>query len=201
MGDLIIKPASSGSLKIQDQAGTDFITTGTSSGLTLDSGVTFPTDHIIQVKSTTKTDKTSRVNSNTSTDYADISGMSVSITPKSNSKVFVFAMLSITVTAAYMMSYRLVRDSTPICIGDQGTSAQARPTGATRGFNQYVAISLPISFLDTSPGGDGSTSLAYKVQWDGENGGTMYLNHPQTEVDRYDFGITASTISVMEIAG
>ena len=40
MGDLIIKPASSGSLKIQDQAGTDFITTGTSSGLTLGSGVT-----------------------------------------------------------------------------------------------------------------------------------------------------------------
>ena len=49
MGDLIIKPASSGSLKIQDQAGTNFITTGTSSGLTLDSGVTFPTGHVLQV--------------------------------------------------------------------------------------------------------------------------------------------------------
>ena len=43
MGDLIIKPASSGSLKIQDQAGTAHITTGTSSGLTLGSAVTFPT--------------------------------------------------------------------------------------------------------------------------------------------------------------
>ena len=42
MGDLIIKPASSGSLKIQDQAGTAHITTGTSSGLTLGSAVTFP---------------------------------------------------------------------------------------------------------------------------------------------------------------
>jgi len=50
MGDLIIKPASSGSLKIQDQAGTDFITTGTSAGLTLDSGVTFPAGHVIQTK-------------------------------------------------------------------------------------------------------------------------------------------------------
>ena len=40
MGDLIIKPASSGSLKIQDQAGTDFITTGTSSGLTIGGSVT-----------------------------------------------------------------------------------------------------------------------------------------------------------------
>ena len=184
--------------------------TGTSGGApitlsgdtaTLGSGVTFPTDHIIQVKSTTKTDTTSRVNSNTSIDYADISGMSVSITPKSNSKVFVSAMLSITGTELYMMSYRLVRDSTPICIGDQGTSAQTRPTGAHRPYSQYVAISLPISFLDTSPGGDGSTSIAYKVQWDGEDGSTMYLNRPQTEVDRYDFGISTSTITVMEIAG
>ena len=51
MGDLIIKPASSGSLKIQDQAGTNFITTGTSSGLTLGSGVTFPAGHIINMAS------------------------------------------------------------------------------------------------------------------------------------------------------
>ena len=49
MGDLIIKPASSGSLKIQDQAGTAHITTGTSSGLTLGSAVTFPAGHVIQV--------------------------------------------------------------------------------------------------------------------------------------------------------
>ena len=49
MGDLIIKPASSGSLKIQDQAGTAHITTGTSSGLTLGSAVTFPTGMIIQM--------------------------------------------------------------------------------------------------------------------------------------------------------
>ena len=57
MGDLIIKPASSGSLKIQDQAGTDFITTGTSSGLTLGSGVTFPAGMVLQVLNSTKTDK------------------------------------------------------------------------------------------------------------------------------------------------
>ena len=111
-------------------------------------------------------------------------------------------MLSITCTANYMMNYRLVRDSTAICVGDQGSSNQTRPTGAMRGLNEYVALSVPISFLDTSPGGDGSTSITYKVQWDGENGGTMYLNRPQTNtVDRYDFGLTASTISVMEIAG
>ena len=56
MGDLIIKPASSGSLKIQDQAGTNFITTGTSSGLTLDSGVTFPVGMVRRVFFSEKTD-------------------------------------------------------------------------------------------------------------------------------------------------
>ena len=41
MGDLIIKPASSGSLKIQDQAGTDIITTsGTSAGVITFNGFT-----------------------------------------------------------------------------------------------------------------------------------------------------------------
>ena len=127
--------------------------------------------------------------------------MSVSITPKSGSKIFVSAMLSIAVTQGYMMNYRLVRGSTAICVGDQGTSNQTRATGVLRGINEFVAFSVPIMFLDASPGGDGSTSITYKVQWDGENGGTMHLNRPQTEVDRYDFGITASTITVMEIAG
>ena len=161
----------------------------------------FPDGSVLQVKSTTKTDTTSHTNSTTSIDYSDISGMSVSITPKSGSKIFVSAMLSVTVTENYMMNYRLVRGSTAICVGDQGSSNQTRATGVLRGINQYVAFSVPILFLDESPGGDGSTSITYKVQWDGENSGTMYLNRPQTEVDRYDFGVTASTITVMEVAG
>lgn len=64
MGDLIIKPASSGSLKIQDQGGTERISLNTSgittfaanvalsdtmTGGTLGSGVTFPAGHVIQV--------------------------------------------------------------------------------------------------------------------------------------------------------
>ena len=74
---------------------------GVSSGA-ISSNATFPTGHIIQVKSTTKTDTTSRANDNTSTDYADISGMSVSITQKSNRKVFVSAMISITGREVYI---------------------------------------------------------------------------------------------------
>ena len=70
MGDLIIKPASSGNLKIQDQGGTERISLNTSglttfaanvalsdtmTGGTLASAVTFPAGHIIQVVDATLT--------------------------------------------------------------------------------------------------------------------------------------------------
>ena len=85
MGDLIIKPASSGSLKIQDQAGTNFITTGSSSGLTLDSGVTFPTGMIVNVQQAVKLG----AETITSQSYVIISGLTVTTaTPKSSSSKF-----------------------------------------------------------------------------------------------------------------
>ncbi len=206
MSDLIIKPSgTSANFKVQNPSGTDKIvmnSSGTITTGTLGSGVTFPADHIIQVQSTTKTDTTSRHNDNTTSppDYADIIGMSVSITPKTGSKILVFAMLSLSVNQNFNLTYRLVRDSTPICIGDS-SSDRARATGALRGFSGYEVEAFPISFLDTSPGGDGSTSITYKFQWDGENGGTMYLNMSQQNNDRYDFARSVSTITVMEIAG
>ena len=205
MSDLIIKPSSTGAnFKVQNPSGTDKIvmnSSGTITTGTLGSGVTFPTDHIIQVKSTVKTDTTSRSNTNTTVDFADITGMSVSITPKTGSKVFVQAMLGIGATAAYNAGIRLVRGSTPICVGDE---AGDRPRSTQMGFRASVSATIEsvcISFLDTSPGGDGSTAITYKVQWDGENAGTMYLNRSAGNLDRYDQPRTASTITVMEIAG
>tara|TARA_Y100001970_G_C14244349_1_gene867018 strand:+ start:1680 stop:2270 length:591 start_codon:yes stop_codon:yes gene_type:complete len=78
MGDLIIKPASSGSLKIQDQAGTNFITTGTSSGLTLGTAVTFPAGHVLQVVQNESTET-----NDLTTSYVNL--YEVSITLKSTS--------------------------------------------------------------------------------------------------------------------
>ena len=193
-------------LKVNNIAG---VSGGTSPPITLSgdvatlsgTGVTFPTDHIIQVKSTTKTDTTSRSNTNTTVDFADITGMSVSITPKTGSKVFVQAMLGVATNANYVTSIRLVRGSTAICVGDE---AGNRPQSTQQGFrNTSSAIinSICITFLDTSPGGDGSTAITYKLQWDGENNSTSYLNMSQNNLDRYDQTRTASTITVMEIAG
>ena len=87
MGDLILKPASSGSLKIQDQAGTNFITTGTSSGLTLDSGVTFPAGTMCGFTETTTTPTSSQ---GSDTSYTDMTGSSVSYTPVTSSSFVVY---------------------------------------------------------------------------------------------------------------
>ena len=127
--------------------------------------------------------------------------MSVGITPKTGSKVFVQAMLGIGATANYNANVRLVRGSTAICVGDE---AGDRARSTQQGFRSASTANITtvcISFLDTSPGGDGSTEITYKVQWDGENAGTMYLNTSAGNLDRYDQARTASTITVMEIAG
>ena len=85
MGDLIIKPASSGSLKIQDQAGTDFITTGTSSGLTIGSGVTFPAGHVLKVTH----DTTSETNTLTES-FVNYHELSFTLTSSSSDLFFIF---------------------------------------------------------------------------------------------------------------
>lgn len=187
-----------GSIKI---AGKNIVTQSGSDEPTIASNVVFPSDHIIQVKSTTKTDTTSRVNNNTSVDFADITGMSVSITPKTGSKVFVQAMLGISTNANYTANIRLVRGSTAICVADDAGNRAPSTQQGFRDSSSVVIESVCISFLDTSPGGDGSTAITYKLQWDGENGSTSYLNMSQNNLDRYDQARTASTITVMEIAG
>ena len=173
----------------------------TGSVVSINDGVILPTGSILQVQSTTKTDTTSRTNSNTSVDFADIAGMSVSITPKTGSKVFVQAMLGIGTTANYNTNLRLVRGSTPIGVGDEADDRARSTQQGFRASSSATIESVCISFLDTSPGGDGSTAITYKLQWDGENVGIMYLNMSHGNLDRYDQPRTASTITVMEIAG
>ena len=73
---------------------------------------------IIQIKSTTKTDT---FTGNTNTDFEDITGFSVSITPtRSDSKIFVMLCVQYSNdgSGGNRVSFRLVRDSTPIAIGD-----------------------------------------------------------------------------------
>ena len=173
---------------------------GTISNATLDSSVTFPAGHVIQVKSFTKDDTSSSISSNT---WANL-GLEVTISNvKSNSKILVsyVAHLSST-TGAYQVFTRLQRITDPdgspttneIAIGNSANYATASASGVSDS-NTYQNNTN--SFLDT-PAFAGS--IKYKVQSFTQSGGpVIYLN-------RTHYGITAaspvlvSTITVMEIA-
>ena len=58
-----------------------------------------------------------------------------------------------------------------------------------------------IIFLDEFPGGDGSTAITYKFQWDGENANATYLNRTAHDNDDYRYGRGASTITLTEVEG
>ena len=152
---------------------------------------------IIQVVSTVKTDTFST----TSTSFTDITGYSVSITPKfSSSKILIMGTLvaGYGVSSAYALYFRLMRGSTPICVGDSdGNKTQA--SFGTQGLaNTDTTISFPFQFLD-SPNTTSATT--YKVQATSENPQTLYVNRSlETDGDNAIVARFASTLTVMEIS-
>jgi hypothetical protein len=153
-----------------------------------------PFGTVLQVLSTTKTD-TYAQNSNT---FTDIPGYSVAITPKfATSKILIMTQTNVAVASGYNVHLRMMRDSTPINVGD---AAGTRPQSSWQGFHntgeEFDTVSL--IFLD-SP--NTTSSITYKVQI--KAGVECRIN--RTIVDRDFGGFTydarvASTITVMEIA-
>jgi hypothetical protein len=156
---------------------------------------------VLQVQSTTKTDTFTFSTANT---WTDITGFSVSITPKStSSKILIQAMLTgvfyrPTQNAVYT---RLIRDSTAIGIGD---AASTRPrVTATQSAPTSIAADAPsslfISYLD-SPAS--VSSISYKVQmWQDTIASPPFVNRSASDNDGGSGGRSISTITAMEIAG
>jgi hypothetical protein len=142
-----------------------------------------------QVVQTTKTDTTST----TGTSFADISGMSVAITPSaSSSKVLVMAALSLSQNTG--MSYKVIRDSSDIFRGD-AASNRARGIAGGTSMNEGMLDSYHYCYLD-SP--STTSEVTYKAQWLVQND-TAYLNRPHTDSDLYYYTRGASSITAMEI--
>jgi|DEB0MinimDraft_10_1074344.scaffolds.fasta_scaffold28677_3 hypothetical protein len=155
--------------------------------------------NVLQVVQTVKTDTFSV----TGTTWTDITGYSVNITPSSSSnKILVLADLSLGTDFFYTYA-RLLRDSTPIHIGDTAGD-RPLPTATTgwyagTSYDTYGLTQSSIQYLD-SPAT--TSQITYKFQMRHYSTNTGYLN--RTAADRnstiYD-PRTASTITVMEIAG
>jgi hypothetical protein len=152
---------------------------------------------IIQSKSTIKTDVMS---SSTNNAFTDITGLSVSITPSSNSnKILVIYDLNAGHSGTGNVSgFRLMRDSTAIAIGD-ASSSRGRWTNASMTFHSNTnntVRSVGMTFLD-SPATTSATT--YKVQFYNASG-TIYINRDGEDIDNAGHGRGVSTITVMEIS-
>ena len=148
---------------------------------------------ILQVVTTTVTAVTATT---TSTSFVDITGMTVDITPSAtSSKVMVFVNCNTGSQALYRNSLRLMRDSTPIFIGDQYGSNRSRATLFAAMDDSQVVCNSAGQYLDT-PGTE--SAITYKLQWQVESS-AMYLNRSYSGSDVVDQVSTSSTITVMEV--
>ena len=156
------------------------------------------TGNTLQVVQTVKTDTTSY---SSASSFADISGMSVTITPSSNSsKILIIPDLALGSNdmANYHLVWRLLRGSSAIAVSTSATTAALTGTGGMHrgasGANAYFFGCSKI-FLD-SPATTSATT--YKCQWSAaDSSATLYLNRRGSNTG--PGGI--STITAMEVAG
>jgi len=193
-----IKPTASGSTIEQD--GSTILTVDGSGNISAENNFT-ATGHVLQVVSTTKTDTQSFTSTSTNT-YADLTGLSVSITPSStSSKILVMYTVNISVSVG-TGNVIVVRNSTPIGVGDASSNRLQANVAYRNQTTPYTfgIETLSYNFLDTP---SSTSALTYKLQGTlGANyNGTFYVNRTPTDTDA-SYGVrTASTITVMEIAG
>ncbi len=155
---------------------------------------------VIQVVSTTKTDTVSY----STNSWADISGLSVTITPSSGTKILVSYNLHHGCDNNSYGGIKLLRDSTDICIGDAITGytrASSMVTDTSVSYGTYKAWSVGNQILDTH-GADGSTAVTYKLQWreTSSAGRNIYLNKTGSGSGGDSNMSMASTITAMEVA-
>ena len=156
---------------------------------------------IIQVKSATKTDTQSISGAGSS---ADITGLSVSITPtRADSKILVMYSVNTGATeGGYNGAINLFRDSTQIYLGD-AASNRARVSNLisisnTGGGTDYNMVHLSGHHLD-SPSTTSATT--YKLQLKNLSSESLYINQSKNDGDQTYIARTASSITVMEISG
>jgi hypothetical protein len=146
-----------------------------------------------QVLSITKTDTFTT----TSTSFVDITGLSQAITPSaSTSKILViYAVSGINTAGTNRSAIRMMRDSTPIAIGDAAGS-RTQSTFQWDLQSGSNILSYAGSFLD-SPSTTSATT--YKAQAICLDAGTTYVNRSVSDTDASQFSRITSTITVMEI--
>jgi hypothetical protein len=137
--------------------------------------------------------------STTSTTYVDIAGMTLDITPSAtSSNVLIHITMNISGNASGVMGVvRLLRDGSPIFIGDQADSNRSRGMFTCRVYSNQFIPNYSATFYDTTIS---TTSAAtYKLQWATETGYSILLNVANAGSDILKYGTTVSSITLVEI--
>jgi len=149
----------------------------------------------------TNLNSTVSISSSSTSNFADISGLSVNITPTStSSKIYIVYLCNIAVGDG-SKHIRLMRDSTAINIGDAGDVNQVRSSSTSRptGSNYDLDIT-PIAgnFLD-SP--NTTSEVTYKLQatLGATYNSTIYINRSVSDSNNDYAPRNTSTITVTEI--
>jgi len=153
---------------------------------------------VLQVVQAVKTDTFSYAG----TTFADVTGLSVSITPSAtSSKILIFS----TINGAANLRYsgiRLVRDSTDIFLGDAAGS-RTRVTipidsNSDEPSNSYVSRNMGFNYLD-SPSTTSATTYKIQVAIAYSASYTTYINTNASDDDANFTLRSASNIIAMEI--
>jgi len=160
-----------------------------------------PAGAVLQVVSTIKT---SVFTSTGTQSFVDITGLSASITPISTSSK-IMVMVNLKGAASSHGSFRIMRDSTAIGIGDAaGNRTRAGSHHAliasAAAYTDFTTFALDMHVLD-SP--STTNAVTYKVQGGTpySSGYTIYINRSSNDADASWLPRTSSTITLMEVAG
>jgi hypothetical protein len=160
------------------------------------SSANLPAGSVLQVVSATATDPLA-IATGSLYNFVDITGLSLSITPKSaSSKILLIANVSGGSFDPGNTICRFTRNGTAVGIGtgvgynSYGFNSCYAPVGSNYIYGNIV---MSGQFLD-SPAT--TSAITYKVQFSGDYSGTMYFNRRQADT-RFS---TISSITVMEIA-
>ena len=206
MADIVLTGDTSGAITIAAPAvaGTNTLTlpASTSTIATTADVNALTTGKILQVISATKTDTQSITARGLP--LTDVVGLSISITPSAtSSKILVLANINLGANQRYT-GVVLYNGSTALCIGDSSGSRQPISAGIANSAatnDIYQVFPTAINFLH-SP--SSTSAQTYKIgagQVYSSGTGTVYVNRSSNDGNAAYISRTASTITVMEVAG
>ena len=155
---------------------------------------------IIQVRSTTKTDTFAMPSNDTS--FHTVTGLSVTITPtRSDSKIFIMYDMNWSTSTGHC-SCRLMRDSTPIKVGDaSGNKSQVTGQIHYTASDQYDLENVAGTHMD-SPATTSAVTYSMQVGTPYSASYEVYVNYHAEDGQNLAWqGRGASSITVMEVSG